>query len=48
LSAAGEAIYFTNPDNTRVIDAVVFGAQLNGVSMGRYPDGAPDFICWRN
>jgi hypothetical protein len=27
LSAAGEAIYFTNPENTRVLDAVVFEAQ---------------------
>jgi regulation of enolase protein 1 (concanavalin A-like superfamily) len=43
LSAAGEAIYLTNPDNTRVIDAIVFGAQANNVSMGRYPDGAPEF-----
>ena len=42
LDAAGEAIYLTNPDNTRVIDAVVFEAQANGISTGRYPDGAPD------
>jgi hypothetical protein len=43
LSAAGEAIYFTNPENTRVIDAIRFGAQANGISMGRHPDGAPEF-----
>jgi len=43
LSAAGETIYFKDPNNTRVIDAVRFGAQENGVSMGRYPDGAAGF-----
>ena len=40
LSAAGETIYFKDPIDTRVIDAVRFGAQENGVSTGRYPDGA--------
>ena len=43
LSADGERIFFRNPDATRVIDAVRFDAQANGVSMGRYPDGAPSF-----
>jgi hypothetical protein len=43
LSAAGEAIYFTHPENTRVIDAIRFGAQANGISMGRSPDGAAEF-----
>jgi regulation of enolase protein 1 (concanavalin A-like superfamily) len=43
LNAAGEAIYLTNPQDTRVIDAVQFGAQANGISMGRFPDGAPEF-----
>ena len=43
LSTAGEAIYFTNPDDTRVIDAIIFDAQANAVSMGRSPDGAPAF-----
>jgi regulation of enolase protein 1 (concanavalin A-like superfamily) len=43
LSAAGEAIYLTHPEDTRVIDAIVFEAQANEISMGRYPDGAPDF-----
>ncbi|MCL5096073.1 MAG: lamin tail domain-containing protein, partial [Candidatus Omnitrophica bacterium] len=32
-----------NPDRTRVIDAVQFDGQASGVSMGRYPDGAPAF-----
>ena len=40
LSAAGETIYFKDPNNIRVIDAVRFGAQENGVSTGRFPDGA--------
>ena len=40
LSASGETIYFADPNITRVIDAVRFGAQENGVSTGRYPDGA--------
>jgi len=43
LDAAGEAIYLVDPDNTRVIDAVRFGAQINGVSTGRYPDGGDPF-----
>jgi hypothetical protein len=40
LSAAGETVYFENPTGTRVLDAVRFDAQENGVSLGRYPDGA--------
>ena len=43
LSAAGETIYFKNPDGSRVLDAVTFGSQENGVSMGRYPDGSDGF-----
>lgn len=43
LNAAGENIYFKSADLTRVIDAVEFGAQENGVAMGRWPDGANDF-----
>lgn len=43
LNAAGEALFLFDPDGTRVLDAVAFGAQENGVSSGRYPDGAPDF-----
>lgn len=44
LNAAGESIYLFNPNLTRVIDAVPFGPQENGVSSGRYPDGTPE---WR-
>src|SRR5262249_27667131 len=43
LNAGGETIYFVNALNTRVLDAVRFGGQANGVSSGRYPDGTPGF-----
>jgi hypothetical protein len=38
LNAAGETIYFKAP-NGRVLDALHFGAQENGISYGRSPDG---------
>ena len=41
LSAAGEAIYLVNSNQTRVLDAVLFEGQENGVSTGRAPDGGP-------
>ncbi len=43
LSADGDAIYLVNSNQTRVLDAVKFAGQENGVSMGRYPNGAPGF-----
>ncbi len=43
LNAAGETIYFKNPDGSRVLDALRFEAQENGVSFGRYPDGAAEW-----
>ena len=43
LNAMGESIYFKNPGQTRILDAVQFGAQQNGVATGRWPDGANDF-----
>ena len=43
LKASGETIYFLSPDGNRILDAVQFGAQQNGVATGRYPDGAPEF-----
>lgn len=43
LNAAGETIYFRNPDGTQMLDALHFGAQANGVSYGRYPNGAADW-----
>lgn len=43
LSADGEDIFLVNAAKTKVLDAVRFGGQENGVSYGRYPDGAPGF-----
>jgi hypothetical protein len=39
LSAAGETVYFANPSRTRVLDALGFEGQANGISTGRSPDG---------
>jgi hypothetical protein len=46
LNGAGETLYFIKPDGSRVWDAVQFGAQPNGVSYGRWPDGANDFYAF--
>jgi len=43
LAAAGETIYFKNPTATQVLDALHFEAQENGVSLGRYPNGANEW-----
>jgi hypothetical protein len=43
LNAVGESIYLKNPDQSRVLDAVQFAAQQNGVATGRWPDGANSF-----
>jgi hypothetical protein len=43
LNGAGETLYFIKPDGSRILDAVQFGAQADGVSFGRWPDGANDF-----
>jgi len=43
LNPAGDTIYFIKPDGSRVLDAVQFEGQGNGVSYGRWPDGANDF-----
>ena len=43
LSTLGETLYLKDPEGARVIDVVRFEAQANGVSIGRYPDGAPTF-----
>lgn len=42
LSKSGSDIFLRNPPDTRVLDAIRFGAKANGVSSGRYPDGTPD------
>ncbi len=43
LSSHGEEIYLRNAAGTRVLDAVRFGAQENGVSTGRSPNGGANF-----
>jgi hypothetical protein len=43
LNAAGETIYLKNPQKTRILDAVRFEAQENGVATGRVPDGGARF-----
>jgi regulation of enolase protein 1 (concanavalin A-like superfamily) len=43
LRAEGETVYLLKPDRSRVLDAVQFEAQADGVSYGRWPDGANDF-----
>jgi hypothetical protein len=43
LAADGEKIFLVNSNQTRVLDAVSFDGQQNGVSAGRYPNGAPGF-----
>ena len=43
LNAAGETVYFVAADGSRVLNAVCFRAQENGVVFGRFPDGAPAF-----
>jgi hypothetical protein len=43
LSPAGGAIYLVSADQSRVLDAVRYRAQEEGVSMGRSPDASPTF-----
>ncbi|HTH50061.1 MAG TPA: lamin tail domain-containing protein, partial [Candidatus Limnocylindria bacterium] len=44
LSATGGTIYLRNPAQTRVLDAVRYGAQADQSAFGRCPDGSP---LWR-
>lgn len=43
LSASGETLFFVNPAQTRVIEALRYEGQANGVAFGRWPDGASGF-----
>ncbi len=43
LNSGGESLFLISPDNQRVIDAVRFEGQENGISTGRHRDGAPEF-----
>ena len=40
---SGSTIYFIKPDGSRILDAVQYEAQADGVSLGRWPDGANAF-----
>ena len=40
LDSSGDSIYFTDPSDARVLDAVRFEGQALGVAMGRIPDGS--------
>ena len=40
LKGEGETVYLYAPNRSRVIDAWSFDAQAEGVSFGRFPDGA--------
>ncbi len=43
LDGAGDTVYLISPDGSRVLDAVQFEAQADGVALGRWPDGANAF-----
>jgi hypothetical protein len=46
LDAGGEAVFLTEPNLTYTLTAYAFGPQAPDVSIGRHPDGAPDwFVC---
>lgn len=42
LNAEGEAIYFVNAGDTRVLDCWRFAGESDGIASGRFPDGAPE------
>lgn len=46
LNGAGGTLYFAKPDRSRILDAVQFGAHADGLSYGRWPDGANDFYAF--
>lgn len=43
MDPGGEAVYLVASNQNYVIDAIKYPAQMNAVSSGRYPDGAPGF-----
>ncbi|HWD18992.1 MAG TPA: lamin tail domain-containing protein [Verrucomicrobiae bacterium] len=47
LNPAGGTIFLVQSDASRVLDAVAYTAQAQGVSWGRWPDGANDFYSFQ-
>lgn len=43
LAAEGQTLLLVNSNKTRVLEAINFPGQANGVSSGHYPDGAPNW-----
>ena len=43
LDSGGESLYLINPDQSQVLDAIIFGPQGKSTASGRFPDGAPGF-----
>lgn len=43
LQKEGGRVVVLDAQETRVVDAVIFGAMSNGVSIGRFPNGSPGF-----
>ncbi|HEV2691511.1 MAG TPA: lamin tail domain-containing protein [Verrucomicrobiae bacterium] len=46
LNGGGGTLYFFQADRSRILDAIQFNAQADGVSYGRWPDGANDFYAF--
>jgi hypothetical protein len=44
LRSTGDDVFLRAPDQSRLLDALRFPAQINAVSIGRYPDGTPSFL----
>ncbi len=42
LNPGSDTVYLLKPDGSRVLDAVQFDGQRDGISVGRWPDGAND------
>jgi CotH kinase protein/Lamin Tail Domain/PA14 domain len=43
LKSSGDRLLLVNSNETRVLDALSFEPQANGISSGRFPDGATTF-----
>ena len=43
MDPGGESVYLVASSQSHVIDAIKYPAQINAVSSGRHPDGAPGF-----